>query len=82
MISNKILYKFFRHKYYYINENKVTIMCLAEELSDDMAFAFLYDIKKKLLNTYDYDKLSGYSSFQLSEFTEQLKSYMVKHILK
>jgi len=50
-------------------------MCLTEGMSDATGFAFLEDIKKKLLQNYDYSVLCNYNTFQLNEFTEVLKQY-------
>ena len=45
-------------------------------MNDASGFAFLGDIRKKLMQSYDYITLCNYSSFQLNEFTEVLKQYM------
>jgi hypothetical protein len=65
------------HKFYYINENRITYLCLVEGLNDAAAFAFLNDVKKKLIQSYDYTQLSNYNTFQLNEFTDVLKQFMV-----
>lgn len=67
----------FRHKFHYINSNKITYLCLSEGMDDETVFAFLNDIKKKLLQNYDFEKLSTYAAFQLNEFTETLRNYIV-----
>ncbi len=69
------------HKFIYINENKITYLCLIEGLGDSVAFAFLNDIKKKLLQSYDYNSLCNYNTFQLNEFTDTLKQFMVRYII-
>ena len=69
------------HKFYFINENKITYLCLVEGLNDSAAFAFLNDVKKKLIQSYDYTQLSNYNTFQLNEFTDVLKQFMV-HIIE
>jgi hypothetical protein len=66
-----------RYKFHYINENKITILSLSEGVGDDQAFAFLNDVKKKLLNNYEIGRLTSYSAFQLTEFADVLKQYMV-----
>jgi hypothetical protein len=70
------------HKYIYINENKITYLCLVEGMNDNTAFAFLNDVKKKLLQTYDYNTLFTYSSFQLNEFNNTIKKFMVIGLFK
>jgi hypothetical protein len=68
----------FRHKFHYINQNKIIFLCLSEQMTDTNAFAFLNDIKIKLFQSYNYETLNEYSAFQLTEFTEILKQYMVR----
>lgn len=65
------------HKFIYINENKIIYLCLVEGMSETAAFAFLNDIKKKLLQSYDYNSLCTYNTFQLNEFNETIKQFMV-----
>jgi hypothetical protein len=77
----KYLITLLSHKFVYINENKITFLCLVEEVNDKLAFAFLNDVKKKLLQQYDYTQLCSYNSFQLNEFTDVIKQYMVSFII-
>jgi hypothetical protein len=51
---------------------------MSEGLQDDLAFAYLNDVKKKFIQTYDYDKVAAFYAYQLSEFSEVLKQLMVK----
>ncbi len=65
------------HKFVYIYENGLIYLCLTEQMKDKVAFAFLTDIKRRLLQTYNYDSLTTYKSFQLNEFTDVLRQFMV-----
>ena len=55
---------------------------MTEEATEQLAFAYLSDVRKKFIQTYDYDKLAGFYAYQLTDFVEILKHYMVfKYIL-
>ena len=66
-----------KYKFHYINENKITYLCLCDQMSDNTAFAFLADIKKKLLQSYEIENILSLNAFQLKEFSEVLKQFMV-----
>ena len=66
-----------KYKFFYINENKITYLCLSDGISSDSAFCFLNDLKKKILKSYDIDDLLSKNANQLSGFTEELKGLMV-----
>ena len=51
---------------------------MTENISDELAFAYLYEIRKKFIQTYDYDKVAGFYAYQLEEFGMILKQLMVK----
>lgn len=71
-----------KRKYYYINENKITYLCLSDGISDEAAFAFLGELKKKLLQNYEIEKILSINANQLSGFTEELKGLMVFSIIQ
>jgi len=77
----KYLFEYGKYKYYYINENKITYLCLCDGMSDESAFAFLGDLKKKLLQDYEIEKLLSLNTDQLMGFTEELKNLMVYFFL-
>ncbi len=64
------------HKFLYINENKITYLCLIEGINDSTGFAFLNDVKKKLIQSYDYNSLCSYNTFQLNDFNDTLRQFM------
>ena len=66
-----------KYKFFYINENKITYLCLADGISPDSAFSFLDELKKKILKTYDIDDLLSFNANKLSGFTDELKGLMV-----
>jgi hypothetical protein len=52
-------------------------MCLSDGINDETAFAFLNDVRKKFLTSYDYDKLINMTSYQIKDFPEILKQLVV-----
>jgi hypothetical protein len=80
IIDNKYINFNNRYKFHYINENKITYMCLSDGINDETAFAFLNDVRKKFLTSYDYDKVMSMGSFQIKDFPETLKQLMVNMI--
>jgi hypothetical protein len=52
---------------------------MSEGIQDEIAFAYLNDVKKKFIQTYDYDKVAAFYAYQLSEFSEVLKQLMVNY---
>lgn len=50
---------------------------MSEQMNDDVVFAFLGDVRKKFIQTYDYDKLAGFHAYQLTEFQDTLKQLIV-----
>ncbi len=51
---------------------------MTEEASEGLAFAYLSEIRKKFIQTYDYDKIASFYAYQLTEFADVLKNLMVK----
>jgi hypothetical protein len=66
-----------KYKFFYINENKITYLCLTEGISSSTAFSFLEDLKKKILNTYKNEELLSFKEYQLNGFTDELKGLIV-----
>jgi len=66
-----------KHKYYYINENKITYLCLSDGISDEAAFSFLNDLKKNLLQNYEIEKVLSLNANQLKGFVDDMKGLMV-----
>ncbi len=54
---------------------------MTEGAQDQIAFAYLSDLRKKFIQTYDYDKIAGFYAYQLNEFAEELKKLMVINFL-
>jgi hypothetical protein len=50
---------------------------MTERCPEEVAFAYLSDVKRKFIQTYDYDKIAGFYAYQLSDFSEVLKQLMV-----
>jgi len=69
-----------KYKFFYINENKITYLCLTEGVSSHTAFCFLEDLKKKIQKTYENQELLSFKANQLKGFTEELKGLMVNKL--
>jgi DNA-binding MarR family transcriptional regulator len=50
---------------------------MTEGGQEELAFAYLTEIKKKFIQNYDYDKIAGFYAYQLEEFVPTLKQLMV-----
>jgi hypothetical protein len=50
---------------------------MTEGAQEETAFAYLTDIRRRFIQRYDYDAISGFSSYQLSDFEKVLKQLMV-----
>lgn len=66
-----------RFHFSYINENEITYMCMSEQMQDDVTYAFLSDVRRKFIQNYDFDKIAGFNAYQLTEFSEILKQFIV-----
>ena len=67
----------YRYTFHYINDNEITYLCMSEITNEQLAFSFLNDIKKKFIQNYDYDKIVSFQAYQLNEFVQVLKQFMV-----
>jgi len=50
---------------------------MTDNASEEIAFCYLNDIKKKFVQNYDFDKIASLHAYSLTEFEEVLKQYMV-----
>jgi hypothetical protein len=50
---------------------------MAENVTDELAFGYLNDVRKKFIQTYDFDKMGSYYAYSLNDFVEVLKQLMV-----
>lgn len=50
---------------------------MTEGATEQLAFAYLSDVRKKFIQSYDYDKIAGFYAYQLNEFADVLKNLMV-----
>ncbi len=57
-------------------EKSLIFFCLCEEIPDESAFAFLNDLKTKLLKGYNINDLKEKSAFGLRGFEDVLQHYM------
>ena len=70
--NTKLTVNYDKYKFHYINDNDITYLCLSENYDDDIAFAFLKDLKKILLSKYDYEKIASFCAYQLNDFDKNL----------
>ena len=76
--NSKCIISYDKYKIHYINTEGITYLCLSEELNDENAFAFLNDIKRKLLKTNQNETILSMNAFWLSNtFTDTLTQYMI-----
>lgn len=68
------------YKFYYDDENEITFLCMGENIETKVAFSYLQDLKKKFLLTYDLKNAMNSFSYQLKDFSDDIKrmanSYM------
>jgi hypothetical protein len=50
---------------------------MTENTNVQQAFSFLFDIKKKFIQNYDYGKIITLQAYSLNDFSEVLKQFMV-----
>jgi len=50
---------------------------MSENVSNELTFAFLSEIRKRFIEFYEYDKITSYFAYQLSDFAETMKIYLV-----
>lgn len=72
----KSIIQYDNYKIYYVNHNNITIMLLGEGLKDSIAFSFISEVEKGLLETVNEDELNNCNQFQLTKGTKILEKYM------
>lgn len=77
ILNKKYTIDYEKYNFHYINENKITYLCLCEGVEKLTAFSFLEDFKKKILNTYKIEELLTFKEYQLNAFTVELKGLIV-----
>lgn len=76
--SSKILYNHTQNfKFYYINENGVTFLCMGQDSEDSTAFSLLNDIKSVLYRKYEHSSIMSAKAY---EFNEEFK-FEIKKIM-
>lgn len=62
-----------KHQIYYEDEHDITYLCLTENVKQESAFSFLSDLKQKFLDKYPMNTIFNSFSFQLNEFSIEIK---------
>ena len=64
--------------FHYINEDGLTIMCMTDKaIQKKIAFAFMQDCRKNLLQTYSLREIENAKAYGLQTFTDTLKEKIV-----
>lgn len=75
--NSKYTLSYDKHKFHYHNENDLTYLMMSDNIEDDVAFSFLSDVRKKFMQTYNFESVVDFHAYQLNEFNEQLKILIV-----
>ena len=68
--------------FHYINEYNVTVLCMTDKkMEKRLAFAFLQDVKKTLLEAYSTRELQLASQNSLTAFRDQIRDKTVSGLL-
>ena len=60
--------------FHYINEEGITILCMTDKVMvKKVAFAFLQDLRKTLLNIYTAREIENAKAYSISTFTENIR---------
>jgi len=73
------LKKYFRYKFFYEDENDITFLCMGKNLESDVAFSFISDLKKKFYLTYNKDIIKSAYSYQLKDFSNEIKKLSISY---
>ena len=63
-------------KFVYFNEDGLNFMCLTEEISNEVSFAFLYDLKKSLFTKYNIQEVESMNAFGLKSMESEMTDLM------
>ena len=64
--------------FHYINEDGLTVLCMTDKtIQKKIAFAFMADVRKALLNTYTGRELENAKAYSLTTFIDQLREKIV-----
>jgi len=64
--------------FHYINEEGLTLLCMTDKkLNKKVAFAFLSDLRKDLMQTYTPRELENAKAYGLSTFTDKIRLKIV-----
>jgi len=64
--------------FHYINEEELTVLCMtSKDTQRKLAYTFLADVRKRLLEVYSTRELMNARAFGLKTFTSELKEKLV-----
>ena len=68
--------------FHYINEDGLTVLCMTDKtIQKKIAFAFMQDVRKTLLNEYTGRELENAKAYSLNTFTDKLREKMVSLLI-
>ena len=73
-IRETIIYDLY--KIHYINQDNLTYLCMTSNFPEDVAFAFLLEVKKNFLEKYNYKTIMESKSYAFEDFNPKLKQLM------
>ena len=71
--------KYFSYKFFYEDDNDITYLCMGKNIDSDIAFSFIADIKKKFLLSYENNQIKNAFSYQLKDFSNEIKKMMISY---
>ena len=71
--------KYFSYKFFYEDDNDITYLCMGKNIDSDIAFSFIADLKKKFLLSYDNNQIKNAFSYQLKDFSNEIKKMMISY---
>jgi len=64
--------------FHYINEEELTVLCMtSKDAQRKLAYTFLADVRKRLLEVYSSRELMNARAFGLKTFTAELREKIV-----
>ena len=70
---------YFRYKFFYEDEDDITFLCMGKNLDSDVAFSFISDLKKKFFLAYNKDTIKNAYSYQLKDFSNEIKKLSISY---
>ena len=77
-INTKKTFELEEFYFHYINEDGLTVLCMTDKIGNKkVPFAFMQELKKNLLITYNPREIENAKAYQLSTFTDKIRETIV-----